>query len=59
MKAITPCTRHAHVWIARCPECTAWHLPRQIAGRAAADARKARPPVVSSPSPPPALHPAA
>jgi hypothetical protein len=59
MKASTPCTRHSHVWIAQCPDCTAWHLPLLIAGRAAADARGARSPVVSSPSLPPALHPAA
>ena len=30
----TPCTRHArHVWMAYCPECTAWHLARQMAHR--------------------------
>jgi predicted ATP-dependent serine protease len=53
MKMNTPCVRHSHVWMARCPDCTAWHLPREIARRTAADARTPRPPVRSSTSPSP------
>jgi hypothetical protein len=56
MRSNTPCTRHAHVWMARCPDCTAWHLPLEIARRTAADARAPRPPVLSSPSPVSARH---
>jgi hypothetical protein len=30
----TPCTRHARtVWMAYCPECTAWQLAVEIARR--------------------------
>ncbi|WP_436693727.1 MULTISPECIES: hypothetical protein [unclassified Geodermatophilus] len=30
------CYRHTRVWMAACPECTAWHLPVQITARNAA-----------------------
>ncbi|MGY1823990.1 hypothetical protein [Geodermatophilus sp. SYSU D00079] len=33
MAPTAPCTRHLHAWIAGCTDCTAWHLPRQIARR--------------------------
>lgn len=46
--AATPCLRHpAHVWMAYCPDCTAWHLDRQITGRSrSARARVPAPPAV-------------
>ncbi len=56
MRPNMPCTRHARVWMARCPDCTAWHLPLEIARRTAADARGPRPPVLSSSSPVSARH---
>jgi hypothetical protein len=34
MSIPAPCTRHARrVWLAYCPDCTAWHLAIQIARR--------------------------
>jgi hypothetical protein len=38
MAPTAPCTRHTRAWIAGCADCTAWHLPRQIARRASAAA---------------------
>ena len=35
-----PCYRHGvNVWIAYCPDCTAWHLPIQIGRRTTDDFR--------------------
>ncbi len=35
----TTCLRHPrHVWIASCPDCTAWYLARLQAGRGTASA---------------------
>jgi hypothetical protein len=34
MSIPAPCNRHGrHVWLAYCPDCTAWHLATQIARR--------------------------
>jgi hypothetical protein len=55
MAPTAPCTRHTRAWIAGCADCTAWHLPRQIARRAGTAApRTARLRAVPSPSPRPA-----
>ena len=37
MAECQPCYRHPRqVWLANCPDCTAWHQARLAAGRAAA-----------------------
>jgi hypothetical protein len=34
MSLPNPCTRHARtIWMARCPDCTTWHLSVAIARR--------------------------
>lgn len=35
MSAPMPCLRHPYAWLAYCEDCTAWHLSRQFARRAA------------------------
>ncbi|MGY1661956.1 hypothetical protein ACI78Q_12140 [Geodermatophilus sp. SYSU D00705] len=62
MAPTAPCTRHTRAWIAGCSDCTAWHLPRQIARRASTPAsRTTRLRAVPSPCPrrtvPPAVVP--
>jgi hypothetical protein len=50
MTASTRCFRHsAHVWIASCDDCTAWHLASEIARRNQGTHRYA--PVASAPWP--------
>ncbi len=51
----SPCTRHTRVWIAACPDCTAWHLPRQRARRVSTATPQPTPPVAA---PSPRAHPA-
>ncbi|MGY1638690.1 hypothetical protein ACI78V_18750 [Geodermatophilus sp. SYSU D00742] len=55
MAPTSPCTRHTRAWIANCADCTAWHLPRQIARRASAATGPARLRAVPSLSPRPAV----
>jgi hypothetical protein len=57
MTATTPCYRHSRgVWIAACPDCTAWHLEGEVARRdeVVAVLATARPPDVTD-VPPTAL----